>query len=120
MNDILGIHYLLDFYDCNNDYLLSVSKIKEVMIEAGEIGNFNVVESCFHQFKPYGVSGVLVLAESHFTIHTWPEHQYAAIDIFLCDTNINIENVVKYLCDIFSTNNYKMRTINRGVIPITT
>lgn len=120
MNDILGIHYLLDFYDCNNDYLVSISKIKEVMIEAGKIGNFNVVKSCFHQFKPYGVSGVLVLKESHFTIHTWPEYQYAAIDIFLCDTNINIENVVKYLCDIFSTNNYKMRTINRGVIPITT
>lgn len=65
MNDILGIHYLLDFYDCNNDYLVSVSKIKEVMIEAGKIGNFNVVKSCFHQFKPYGVSGVLVLKESH-------------------------------------------------------
>ena len=47
MNDILGIHYLLDFYDCNNDYLVSVSKIKEVMIEAGKIGNFNVVKSGF-------------------------------------------------------------------------
>ena len=56
MNDILGIHYLLDFYDCNNDYLVSVSKIKKVMIEAGKIGNFNVVKSLFHQFKPYGIS----------------------------------------------------------------
>ena len=63
----------------------------------------------------YGVSGVMVLKESHFTIHTWPEKQYAAVDIFLCDTNINIENVVKYLCGIFSTNNYKIKKIDRGV-----
>lgn len=116
INDILGVHYLLDFYNCNNTYLISVSKIKKVMLEAGKIGNFNIVNSCFHQFKPYGVSGVLVLKESHFTIHTWPEYNYAAVDIFLCNKNINIENVVKYLCEVFFTNNYRMRTINRGII----
>ena len=115
MNNILGVHYLLDFYDCDIRYLTSVSKIKDLMTKAGKIGNFNVVKRCFHQFKPYGVSGVMVLKESHFTIHTWPEHQYAAVDIFLCDTNINIENVVKYLCGIFSTNNYKIKEIDRGV-----
>ncbi len=114
MNDILGVHYILDFYDCNDEYLISISKIKDVMTKAGKIGNFNVVKSCFHQFKPYGVSGVLVLKESHFTIHTWPEHQYAAIDIFLCDISINIEKVVEYLCNTFSTTNYTIKKINRG------
>ena len=115
MNDILGVHYLIGFYDCDENYLISVFKIKDLMINAGKIGNFNVVKSCFHQFKPYGVSGVLVLKESHFTIHTWPEHQYAAVDIFLCDTSLNIDKVVEYLCEIFSTNNYKIKKINRGV-----
>ena len=95
--------------------MTSISKISDLMTKAGDIGKFNVVKRCFHQFKPYGVSGVIVLKESHFTIHTWPEHQYAAVDIFLCDTNINIENVVKYLCGIFSTNNYKIKKIDRGV-----
>ncbi len=116
MNNILGVHYLLDFYDCDINHLTSISKIRNIMVNAGKIGNFNVVKKCFHQFKPYGVSGVLVLKESHFTIHTWPEHKYAAVDIFLCDTNINVENVVKYLCDVFSTNNYKIKKISRGVI----
>ena len=115
MNNILSVHYLIDFYECDTNYLISVYKIKKLMIKAGEIGNFNVVKGCFHQFKPYGVSGVLVLKESHFTIHTWPENQYAAVDIFLCDTSLNIDKVVKYLCKIFSTNNYKIRKINRGL-----
>ena len=103
MNDYLGIHYILDFYNCNSEYLTSVSKINILMRKASKIGKFNVVKSCFHQFNPYGVSGVMVLKESHFTIHTWPEYQYAAIDIFLCDTNVNIEEVIKYLSDVFKT-----------------
>ena len=116
MSDILGVHYLIGFYDCDEKYLISVSKIKHLMINAGEIGKFNVVKSCFHRFKPYGVSGVLVLKESHFTIHTWPEYQYAAVDIFLCDTSLKIDKVVKYLCEIFSTDNYKIKKINRGIM----
>ena len=115
MNNILGVHYLLDFYDCDNRYLSSVSKIKNVMVKAGKIGNFNVVKKCFHQFKPYGVSGVLVLRESHFTIHTWPEYNYAAVDIFLCDTRLSIDNVITYLCKFFSTNNFTIKKINRGI-----
>lgn len=118
MTNVLGVHYLIDFYNCDSNYLTSVTKIKKVMIEISKLEKFNVVKSCFHQFKPYGVSGVLVLKESHFTIHTWPEYRYAAIDIFLCDININVENGLKFLCDVFSTNDYKMRIINRGVIPI--
>jgi len=116
MNNILGVHYLLDFYDCDINELTSVSKIKSIMVKASKIGNFNVVKKSFHQFKSYGVSGVLVLKESHFTIHTWPEHKYVAVDIFLCDTNINIEKVIKYLCEVFSTDNYKIKNINRGII----
>jgi len=116
VNNILGIHYILDFYECNNVYLSSVSKINNIMIKASKIGKFNVVKSCFHQFKPYGVSGVLVLKESHFTIHTWPEYQYAAVDIFLCDKNIDVNKVVKLLCDIFETEDYKIKKIERGIV----
>lgn len=117
MNNILGVHYLLDFYDCDIRCLTSVSKISDLMTKAGKIGNFNVVKQCFHQFKPYGVSGVLVLKESHFTIHTWPEHHYAAVDIFLCDLNIDITKTVDYLSKVFSTKNYTLTKINRGILP---
>lgn len=114
MNDYLGIHYILDFYNCNSEYLTSVSKINILMRKTSKIGKFNVVKSCFHQFNPYGVSGVMVLKESHFTIHTWPEYQYAAIDIFLCDTNVNIDEVIKYLSDVFETNIYRITKLERG------
>lgn len=116
MSKVLGIHYILDFYECNNKYLTSVSKINNIMKMASNIGKFNIVKSCFHQFKPYGVSGVMVLKESHFTIHTWPEYQYAAIDIFLCDINNSIGKVVEYLSNVFETDNYKITKIERGII----
>lgn len=114
MNNPLGIHYILDFYDCNNKNLTSVSRINKIMKKASKIGEFSVVKSCFHQFKPYGVSGVMVLKESHFTIHTWPEYRYAAVDVFLCDTSISINKVTEYLSAIFETNNYKITKLERG------
>ena len=116
MNKLLGIHYILDYYECSNEYLTSVSRVNNIMKKASKIGKFSVVKSCFHQFLPCGVSGVMVLKESHFTIHTWPEYQYAAIDIFLCDININIDKVVEYLSSVFETNNYKIKKIERGKI----
>ncbi len=116
MNKLLGIHYIVDYYECNNKYLTSVSKVNNIMKNASKIGKFSVVKSCFHQFLPCGVSGVMVLKESHLTIHTWPEYQYAAIDIFLCDININIDKVVEYLSSVFETNNYKIKKIERGKI----
>lgn len=114
MNEILGIHYILDFYDCERKCLISVSRINTIMKAASKIGKFSVVKSNFHQFKPYGVSGVMVLKESHFTIHTWPEYKYAAIDIFLCDTTISIDKVLEYLSIIFETTNYKITKLERG------
>lgn len=115
MNKALSVHYLIDFYDCEKNSLISVYDIKKTMTNAGKIGGFNVVKKCFHQFKPYGVSGVMVLKESHFTIHTWPEHRYAAVDIFLCDTLIDISNVIKYLCKKFATDNYEIVKNDRGL-----
>ena len=84
------------------------------MKKASKIGKFSVVKSCFHQFMPYGISGVMVLKESHFTIHTWPEYQYVAIDIFLCDTSVNVNKTVEYLSNVFETNNYRITKVERG------
>lgn len=116
MSNILGVHYVIDLYGCDADKLKSVLKIKKIMNKAGIVGSFNIVKKCFHKFKPYGVSGVMILKESHFTIHTWPEYNYAAVDIFLCDIELNIDNVIKYLSEQFSTNDYLVKKIDRGII----
>lgn len=85
----LGRHILIEFYNCDNNKLKNSDYIKEIMNEAAIKSGATIVESCFHNFNPYGVSGVVIIAESHLTIHTWPEFNYAAVDIFTCGETIN-------------------------------
>jgi len=112
---ILGNHYLIDYYNCDKQILSIVSKIEKIMIDAGKIGNLHIVGQCFHQFKPFGVSGVLILKESHFTVHTWPEYNYASVDLYLCDTKLNVLNIVEYLDKMFVSENYEIKKIERGI-----
>lgn len=113
---VLGRHYILDIYDCDKERLKSVEEVGGMMREAGEVGKLHVVEESFHQFLPYGVSGVLVLAESHFSIHTWPEYGYASVDLYLCDESTNVDSIFAYLLDVLNTNNYKIQKLERGII----
>jgi S-adenosylmethionine decarboxylase len=85
----LGHHLLAEFYHCNSNVLNNLQLIKKIMTEAAVACGATVVQNCFHQFNPYGVSGVIVIAESHLTIHTWPELEYAAVDLFTCGDACN-------------------------------
>lgn len=114
MYKMLGVHYIIDFYNCNSTCLSSISKINHIMYEACKIGKLHIVKNCFHQFHPYGVSGVVVLKESHFTVHTWPEHGYAAVDLFLCDMNVNVNDIIEFLCQSFKTIKYDVVKLERG------
>jgi S-adenosylmethionine decarboxylase proenzyme len=80
----LGRHILAEFYDCDANALNNLSLIETAMTGAAEACGATVVESKFHQFAPQGVSGVVIIEESHLAIHTWPELEYAAIDLFTC------------------------------------
>lgn len=80
----LGIHILVEYYNCNKEILKNVEIIEQSMLIAAKESKATIVESVFHQFNPWGVSGAVIIAESHLTIHTWPEHAYAAVDLFTC------------------------------------
>lgn len=80
----LGIHILVEYYNCNKEILKNVEIIEQSMLTAAKESKATIVESVFHQFNPWGVSGAVIIAESHLTIHTWPEHAYAAVDLFTC------------------------------------
>lgn len=80
----LGVHILVEFYDCDKDILNDVSALEISLNQAAEKSGATIVGSHFHTFNPHGVSGVVVIAESHLSIHTWPEYGYAAVDIFTC------------------------------------
>ena len=84
------------------------------MLKAAEKANVTVVEKCFHQFSPYGVSGVVVIAESHIAIHTWPEHKYAAVDFFTCNKNTDTNIVVNYLKENFKSQKMDVKIFKRG------
>ena len=82
-------HTLIEYYDCDPECLKRAAEVKKFLCKAVLQGGGTIVKAVFHNFSPYGVSGVLVITESHVTIHTWPEHGYAAVDIFSCSKKLD-------------------------------
>lgn len=81
----IGLHVLLDLYGVEPARLEDCTRIEAVLSEAARVAGARVLGARFHPFGPgQGVTGVLLLAESHISIHTWPEHGYAAVDVFMC------------------------------------
>jgi len=114
MEKRLGQHILIELYDCREEKLRDVAYIKSVMIEAAKVSNATIVDSTFHHFSPLGVSGVVVIKESHLSIHTWPEYKYAAVDIFTCGDNINPWDAFNYLETILEAGSVSVIEISRG------
>ena len=82
--NVLGLHLLLELRDCNSGLLDDLNHIRSAMLRAAQDAGAHVIGESFHQFSPQGVTGILAIAESHISIHTWPEYGYAAADIFTC------------------------------------
>lgn len=97
----LAKHFIAELYNCDPTLLDTVSLIETVLLEAADAAKVTVVGHSFHKYAPQGVSGVVLIAESHISIHTWPEYGYAAIDIFTCgdlaDNDAAIEVIRKGL-----------------------
>ena len=109
----LGNHILVEFMRCEPDVMNDVSRIENDMVEAARKAGATVINSTFHHFSPYGVSGVVVIEESHLAIHTWPEYGYAAVDLFTCgemDAWISFD----FLKDCFKSASYSAIEIKRG------
>ena len=84
----LGIHLILELYDCDPQILDRSTEVKEIMIRAAEATGLEVLDFRSHQFNPHGVTSMVLLGESHLSIHTWPEHGFAAVDIFVCGKEV--------------------------------
>ncbi len=112
----LGKHLLLELKDCNKEVLNDVGFLKGALITAaGEAGAIVLGES-FHQFNPQGVSGVVIIAESHLCIHTWPEYGYAAVDIFTCGNSVQPEKAAEILTGKLGSKSHSMMEIQRGIL----
>ena len=110
----LGRHILTEFYGCDYDTLNSVETIQSYMEEATKIAGATIVQSVFHLFNPHGVSGVVVIAESHLAIHTWPEYGYAAIDLFTCGEVVDPWKAYTYLRERFHAQHVSSIEMKRG------
>ena len=112
----LGRHLLVELYDCDREVLNDLDLIRDVMVKAAIDCGAVVLGESFHHFNPQGVSGVVVIAESHLSIHTWPEYGYAAVDVFTCGTSVNPEKAAEVLIDRLGSKNHSMTEIARGVL----
>jgi S-adenosylmethionine decarboxylase proenzyme len=110
----LGRHILVEFYDCNKEVMNDKDLIAFHMKEAARISGATIVESVFHLFNPHGVSGTVVIAESHLAIHTWPEYGYAAVDLFTCGDTVDPWIAFKYLSEKFDAKSSETVEYKRG------
>ena len=109
----LGKQIILELYGCPADLLKDLAAVEEIMKAAAEAMGATVVTSTFHHFSPLGISGVVVIMESHLTIHTWPEYNYAAIDIFTCG-DIQMQKGVAYLMKYLHSETAEVKALERG------
>lgn len=112
----LGRHILAEFFGCNPNVLNNVELIKEKMTQAAIECGATVVETCFHMFNPYGVSGVVIISESHLAIHTWPELGYAAVDLFTCGEHCDPKVAYDFLKKAFDSTEGSFSQLKRGIL----
>jgi S-adenosylmethionine decarboxylase len=112
----LGTHLLVELHGCDPDKLKHVEVVKDTLVSAALACKATVVDVAFHEFNPFGVSGVVVIAESHLSIHTWPEYRYAALDIFTCGTVIKPQEAVEHIALRFGCATPSIVVVKRGVI----
>jgi len=112
----LGSHYIAEFYECNRDKLNDVSAVKRILTGAAELSGATIIKSVFHEFEPHGVSGVIVIAESHFAVHTWPEKYYAAVDLFSCG-DFDYKAALHHIKEKLYAGRCQVSVIRRGIIP---
>lgn len=112
----LGQHVLAEFFECDPNILNNVSLIEKLMVEAALECGATIVQKCFHMFNPYGVSGVVIISESHLAIHTWPELGYAAVDLFTCGDKCDPKVSYEYLKKMFNSKNASYKELKRGII----
>jgi S-adenosylmethionine decarboxylase proenzyme len=112
----LGRQLLIELQDCDKEVLNDLGFLRDAMVTAAVDCGAVVLGESFHHFNPQGVSGVVIIAESHLSIHTWPEYGYAAIDIFTCGTSVEPEKAAEALIEKLGAKNHSLMEIQRGLL----
>ena len=111
----LGRHVLAEINGCDHDLLNDKNFIQNAMINAAIIAGAEIREVAFHEFSPIGISGVVIISESHLTIHTWPELGYAAVDVFTCGPVVDPWVACKHLVKELKATDMTATEVKRGI-----
>ena len=114
----LGTHLLLELKKCKKNILADLDFVETAMLNAATEAKATIVEHKFHEFNPFGISGMVIIAESHLSIHTWPEYDYAAVDIFTCGDIIKPQEAAEFLIERFGSLEPQIMEVKRGLISI--
>ena len=107
-------HFLLELYRCDYEKLNDESFLRCTLNTAAKIANATVLNLISNKFEPQGVTAIALLAESHLSIHTWPEAHYSAVDIFTCGQNMKPDLSCKFLIEALLAEEHFLRIITRN------
>ena len=109
---------MIEYSGCDLNVINNRELIREGLLEAARRANATIVTDVFHTFNPHGISGVVVIAESHIAIHTWPEYACASVDIFSCSDKMKPELIEGFLKDVFKAKTSACREFERGIVSV--
>ena len=109
----LGEHYIFDLSDCNRELLMDSEKAYSLFAQAVRDSGLTVVDEGFYKFSPHGFTCFILLAESHASLHAWPEHNYCAIDLFTCAIGKDFMPVLMRLKEAFGADDFSVRKLDR-------
>ena len=116
--DTMGRHIITELWECNTEKLNDIDYIERLFVDAALRSGAEVREVAFHKFAPHGVSGVVIISESHLTIHSFPEHGYASIDVFTCGDRIDPATASEYIAEGLDAKVREEVKLERGMGPI--
>ena len=114
----LGRHVLAEVYGCDPNILNDATAVQEILVAAAQAAGADIRAVTFHKFSPQGVSGVVVISESHLAVHTWPEYGYAAVDVFTCGTAVDPWTAVDLVVGRFGAQQVTASEVRRGILPM--
>jgi len=113
---VLGNQTNVEFYGCSSRIIDSAELVEKMLLDAASLINLTVVNTTIHHFSPIGVSGVIVIEESHIAVHTWPEYDYVAIDFFTCNQTYEIAKAIDFLFNKLEATAKEVVHLKRGSI----
>ena len=112
----LGQQLIVELYGCDRTLLDDPRRLERILTEAISRSGGTVIKPCFHQFSPHGVTGVVVIAESHVAVHTWPEFGYCALDVFTCGTQVKTDQIFDYVRSELQAQETSVMEVKRGTL----